>query len=658
MSTGFLITEALSEALRKPYHKGDVDVTVLYLVERKPIGEYRVVLKRNFDTACWVPPAGRRGSHTIYYGDRMVARVVDFFLKKKGIEGLPSTEELKKLAQDRLTKKLSSIATKLGLRAKVTDKVTLTHVLDEKLYWLKANLPKSIWFELMDQVAKAVKSYGRHERQHARETPQDLKVVTKDLKTLVIPFSYFNLFEDARIEHISRQELGDAFEWLDLEDIAPPDNPFNMLLRCIQLEGAPDIEALDNGAPFKADDERTVGVVADSVEGYYRRAVECSQAEQLYPIIAEFLREFKEDLPPPPDESDKGEGKGKKGSGSGEPGEGGDASDGDDGDDDDETNGAEERAGDLSTAAEAAEKGDEFFSEFEADAEVVGGTDAEGKVAESKAKSKVRGENDKAPPKGKGTGHAMGMLESIAPTASGGRAQEDQFLARFAGAIDDKYRARVDNLTQMLMRMFKVSNLPAYNESESRRMSGRHLARGEVKFVHKKTFGGKGKRKYTIVFDCSGSMGINGGKPTREGQVLLLALNNLARRGFLEGSLVLSGYANCQPAWLQYKFPVKDEIILRIHPCHGAEGLQNSLHDNLKHIQGMDDVFVYTDAHITDAPLNREYFASRKVWPVGLYVGSTEAASEMGRHFPQNIIRDTIEEVVETMLTRNRRTVG
>jgi hypothetical protein len=39
-------------------------------------------------------------------------------------------------------------------------------------------------------------------------------------------------------------------------------------------------------------------------------------------------------------------------------------------------------------------------------------------------------------------------------------------------------------------------------------------------------------------------------------------------------------------------------------------------------------------------------------------VGSEAAASEMERHFPQNIIRNTIEQVVESMLTRNRRTVG
>lgn len=662
MSSGFLLSEALSTALRKPYHRGDTDVTVQYLVENLPIGQYRVMLKRNFDTACWVPPAGKRDSHTIYYGDRMVSRVVDFFLKKEKIEGVPDEATLVDAAKAKLEAKAKTKGkgrTAAGA-ATAPVRVTRSHVLDERLDWMMANLPKATWTALVDQLVKAVKSYGRHERQHARETPQDLKVVNKDLKALGIPFMYFNLFEDARIEHISRQELGDPFEWLDLEDIAPMDNPFNMFLRCIQLEGVSDEEALLIEDPFKGDPKRTVGIVADSVEDYYRRAIACPQAEQLYPVIAEFLREFKEDLPPPPDEkSGKEKGKGKSGTGEGEPGEGegsGSPSGGADEDEDDDYNGAEERAGDLSTAAEAAEEGDKFFDEFEADAEVVGGTDAKGKEAEAKAKAELKGAGDKPPPKGKG-GAAQGIPESIAPQASGGRATEAQFLASRAGVVDDAYRKRIDHLTEMLMRMFKTFNLPMYSESESRRLSGRHLARGEVKYVHKKTFGGKGKRKYSIVFDCSGSMGMFGGRPQREGKILLLALNNLARRGFLEGHLILSGYPS-GPGWLQYKFPVSDDVILRIHTGHGAEGLQNSLQDNLAHLKGMDDVFVYTDACITDSPLNRDMFARHGIYPVGLYVGSKDMATEMDRHFPQNIIRDTIEAVVETMLTRNRRTVG
>jgi hypothetical protein len=94
--------------------------------------------------------------------------------------------------------------------------------------------------------------------------------------------------------------------------------------------------------------------------------------------------------------------------------------------------------------------------------------------------------------------------------------------------------------------------------------------------------------------------------------------------------------------------------------CLSVEGATKALEHKeiFKRCREVYEGFVYTDACICDSPLDRGFFASKRCWPVGLYVGSSEAASEMERHFPQNIIRDTIEDVVEAMLTRNRRTVG
>lgn len=677
MSSGFLLSEALSEALRKPYHRGDMSITVKYLVEGLKLGgEYRVMLKKNFDTACWVPPVGKRASHSIYYGDRMVARVMERFAKTQAIE-MPAksvfVEEVKAaiaLEQDAYKKAVAAQAAARTAKAKslplpkVNPMPAKTRVLDHQLRWLRDNTDSTQWALFMEWLATAVASYGRHERQHARHTPQDLKQVNRDLRVLGIPFQMFNLFEDARIEHLSRLELEEPFDWMMFEDLAPTDHPANIFLRCIQLEGAPDQEALDSEEPFKADDERTVGHVADSVKSYYERACGCTTAEQLYPVITEFLEEFKEDLKPPaPEEGEDGE-DGEDGDGSGgssgakgkkKKGKKGEDDDsGESGEGEDDGSEADDRAGDLSTAAEAAEEGDSFFETFEADAEVVGGTDAEGKAAEEGAKAKLKGE-DKSKPKGKGIPGGQGIPGSVEPEESGGAAQESDFLAKRAGAIDEAYQKRVDGLTAMLMRMFKTHSLPAATEAPGQRMSSRHLAHGELRWLHRKVFGGKGKRKYSIVYDCSGSMA---GKPDREGKLFLLALNNLAKRGFLEGSLILSGWVDGRPGWLSYALPVKDEIILRIQTSHGSEGIQAALKDNLKKIKGNDEVWVYTDACICDAPLNREFFARQKVWPVGLYVGDERAASEMEKHFPQNIIRDRIEQIAEAMLIRNRRTVG
>jgi uncharacterized membrane protein YgcG len=670
MSSGFLLADALSEVLRKPYHKGDVAITVNYLVGGFKIGDYRVMLKRNFDTACWIPPVGKRTSHSIYYGDRMVLRVMERFVKLHEIE-MPDSKQFEaevktQIAEEKTALKLAKEERALAVAAKgksiplpkVNPMSAQTRVLDAKLKWLRDNADQDQWELFGEWLHKAVMSYGRHERSHARHTPQDLKQVNRDLRTLGISFQYFNLFEDARIEHIDRADQDEPFNWMMFEELASADNPFSMFLRCIQLEGEPDVGSLENEDPFKGDAERTVGSVADSVQVYYRRACECSTAEQLYPIITEFLEEFKEDLTPPEEGEGEGEGSGGGGSSSGsgkgkKGGSKGSSGEGEDEDEDEDESGAGERAGDLSTAAEAADKGDDFFADFDKDAEIVGGTDAEGKAAEAAAKDELKPK--KPASKGNGTSGAQGIPDSIEPLGKGGKGSEGNFLARTAGEMDDAYRKRVDNLTGMLMRMFKTHSLPAAQETPAARMSGRHLAHGELRWLHKRVFGGKGKRKYSIIYDCSGSMG---GRPDREGKLLVLALNNLAKRGFLEGSLILSGFVEGKAAWLHYPFPVKEEIILRIQTCHGAEGLQTALADNLKHIKGMDDVFVVTDANICDDPIDRGQFAKQRIWPVGLYVGSKDVAGEMDRHFPQNIIRDTIEQVVEAMLTRNRRTVG
>ncbi|MEX3984175.1 hypothetical protein AB4Y45_35050 [Paraburkholderia sp. EG287A] len=668
MSSGFLLADALAEALRRPYHQGDLNVTIRYLVGRLALGQYRVMLKRNFDTACWVPPVGKRSSHSIYYGDRMVQRVVERFCRIEELPVPPKAVFILEILAER-KREYDVRLVKAAKEGKTLPPMPLdvgrSRVFDATIGWLKGNLPADKWDELLELIVQAVFAYGRHERQHARETPQDLQRVQKDLKLLAIPFSYFNLFEDARIEHISRDETGEEFGWNLFEDMAPADCAFNMLLRCIQLEEAEDREALDSVEPYR-DGTRTLGQVAESVQGYYRRTIACTSAEHLYPIIQEFMEEFKAEIPPPKS-PEGGEGGGEEGGGSGSgsatgsgkgKGEEDDGSGGGGGgDDDDESGDAEERAGDLTTAAEAASKGDSFFDEFEGDTEVVGGTDAEGKAADEQAKGKLKGSAPKGAPKSKG-GASQGIPESITPTASGGRGQEQNFLARVPARMDEAYARRVENLTTTLMRMFKTKTLTTTTEDEGQRMSGRHLARGEIRFIKRQVFGGKGKRKFSIVYDCSSSMTMFGGKPDREGKLLLLALNNLARRGYLEGSLILSGFVAGKPSWLQYKFPVAESVILRIAPSHGSEGLQDSLKDNLQHIKGMDDVFVYTDANICDAPINKGFFAKQRIFPVGLYVGTEEAASKMEKHFPQNIIRDSIEDVVEAMLIRNRRTVG
>ena len=323
----------------------------------------------------------------------MVARVFEFFVKKNGIK-MPSKEEFVEITKKAREAEKAAYQAAVDARALNPKKARLiplpevssiapqSQIFDAKVQWLSDNLPPAQWDELIELLVQAIAAYGRHERGHARQTPQDLKVVNQDLKTLGIPFTFFNLFEDARMEAIERDALGAPFGWTEFEDLAPVKNAFSMFLRRIQLENAPDPEAIDSEELYEHDTSRTLGNVAESVEAYYRRAILCSTAEKLYPVIIDFLKEFHEEVKPPPkdDEGEEGgEGGGGGGGGSessGSPSSGApDSSASGGGKKDEEDDGPSERAGDLSTAAEAAEKGDDFFDSFESDTEVVGGTD-------------------------------------------------------------------------------------------------------------------------------------------------------------------------------------------------------------------------------------------------------------------------------------------
>ena len=614
MPIGLRFAAGLAPALRPSYAQGDLNVRTLYLVEGLRLGQHRILVKPEFETACWVPPVGKQWAHSIYYGDRMLVRVLDWFVKTNHIQ-IPTT-----LTGSGLEPKPAVSPRRAAFEAQVD--------------WLSTHLTSEQNEKLRGMCTSAVAAYGRHERCHAQHTSPGLKEVEAELKSLKIPFQYFNLFEDARIESLSRRELGTNFGWVHIEELAETKTPVELFLRCIQLEGEPDV-ALGSTEPVGTDSPRTLGEVAGAVREYYKRACACTQDRHLFPIIQEFLDEFK----PEQSDPDKEPGEGGE-SGAGEPGTGtGTGTSSKSGE-----SGAGERAGDLSFAAEAAEKGGAFFSEFDEEAELVRGTDVESAAAEAKAKASAG--SDKGRP-------SKGIPNSIAPQASGGRATPCDFLANQPGVLDDLYQKRVESLVARVLRMCVAHTFPAATEAPGQRMSGRHLARGEIRYLHKKVYG-KAKRRYSIVYDCSGSMT---GYPDREGKLLLLALNEVARRGYLAGSLVLSGWVGGRPGWLSYAFPVADEVILSIVPNHQSEGLQAAITDNLRVLRDVDDLFVYTDARICDAPIDRVFLAGKRVWPVGLYAGNNSAsAAEMERHFPQNIVKPTIEEIVETMLTRNRRT--
>lgn len=80
-----------------------------------------------------------------------------------------------------------------------------------------------------DDLRNYLESFIRHELGHLRWTYRDLPHINERLKQVGIPFKLWNLFEDARIEHIERQRTGKKFNWALFEEIPaqPEDAPPN-----------------------------------------------------------------------------------------------------------------------------------------------------------------------------------------------------------------------------------------------------------------------------------------------------------------------------------------------------------------------------------------------------------------------------------------------
>lgn len=574
MSASFLLSEALASSFKRPYQDGDSDATVRALRCKQDIGPVRVMLKQNFDTACWIPPAGTMKVHSIYYGTLLMERGLEKFLAEKG---LSSRRE---------------VQTWLSSRKAHNRQVQL----DVLATWLNSILAAESREELYQLVRLSIAKYGRHERCHALRTPRDLQAINKLCAKNGVSFRGYNLFEDARIEHFDRLETKENFDWLAIEEIAGMESPLSLFFRRVQLDGAEDVEALAN-VSLMADStgvpsEYTVQAIAQRVSTYYNRVCACEYSTDLIAILREFMEEFAVYIRTVPYEPD------------------------------------------LQYAASAIENGDKFFESFDKDADEVSKSPQPSNTFGSEGKTAVFGSEGKT------------AVES-------GHIDEASLLGEQV-VLSPTDAARIAEMEAKLVKLFEGRQTKVVSESPSRRISTRHLVRGELKYVHNARVGGKKPRKWGFVLDLSGSMSVqvNGEQPLHQFRLLLIVLNRLANRGFLHGYVLLSQVQGYKAGWVRYAFPMSENTLLRIEATGMGEGLQTTLAENSSLLAKMDDVFVGTDARITDDPINHRRMRMYGITPVGLYAGDSDSAKSMSIHFPQNIVKDTIEEIVDVMLDR------
>lgn len=185
----------------------------LLLSEDNPDEPFLVMMKPDFDTACWsfLPP------HRIYIGDKCLGRA---------------------------KQKLSEA-----------------------------------------ELVAYLKAFFKHEVSHLRWSERNLDVVNTALQARGIPFALWNLFEDARIEHLERGRSGDLFGWAWYEEVVRPRagapiKPLSDFFRLIQLEN----EEREARAPV--------------VVEFYDRAIAARTSLELIPVLVDWMRRFPGEVPP------------------------------------------------------------------------------------------------------------------------------------------------------------------------------------------------------------------------------------------------------------------------------------------------------------------------------------------------------------------------
>lgn len=244
-----------------------------------------------------------------------------------------------------------------------------------------------------------------------------------------------------------------------------------------------------------------------------------------------------------------------------------------------------------------------------------------------------------------------------------GEPNEDASIASSSGNLLTKDcqtldNARIANLVAKFVKPFRPKVERKATSNPTKKFSMKNVMKGLPPFIAQ-TVKGRGPRKICYMVDCSGSMGGAIDTPfgpsthINEGVQILAALASLARKGFVQGYVILSKVMAGKAVWQILDIKMSDSQIIKINADGGGEGLDFALRSNIKHLLEVDDVLVYTDGNITDVSIDKEYFLQRGIRTWGLYVGREDfAADKLNKYFERMCIRDTAEELIDAIITQ------
>lgn len=437
---------------------------------------------------------------------------------------------------------------------------------------------------LPDAAASERKSYAclqalvLHECWHGRATERNVANLAASARKYGIPFALVNLFEDARIEHKARNDAsfvdsfsGGRFGWVHYyQQPTESKNPAQLFwalvngesssfgsltVRCPSWTGG-DVLAADDGRRIRAD------LVASLIRKFFGRAINAPTTAALGPILKEWLAIFGGAVPPLP----RGSGKiGSESDGSGpEPA----------------TSGPSGPSGGTQTQTLGGESGHGG-----------GGTTEEAPTSCRLPKELAASVSGPASTVG-----TIGQFQCAYI--------RDEPEATLNDDLSQQIRQQVTRLAEVVRR---ATDAPTSRGCDGARLHVGNAASGQANaFIRRAPEAGK--RKLTVIFDCSGSMG---GRHVEHGRAFLLALVALHRRGVIDCDIWLTGGGSrCR---LNLKSIGTKELVA-IAPAHANESFKATLAAiPLADLRAASAVVCYSDGQLSDGAVDAGAYRSRGV---------------------------------------------
>ena len=200
---------------------------------------------------------------------------------------------------------------------------------------------------------------------------------------------------------------------------------------------------------------------------------------------------------------------------------------------------------------------------------------------------------------------------------------------------------RLNKLTQLFKGIIKRGMVKYNSIIPSKKLNIRNYTLGSDKIFKKSQYDNGKSEKLSVILDCSGSMS---GSHLYAGKEFLIIINRLAKQGLIRGNIILTESLK----QVLLPMPVDEKVISTIR-TGGGEGLKKTIEKYGKILQESEKVFIFTDGEIGDEP-DSDYNRKLGIRTYGLYVGNSDQTEQLRKYFNEAISKTSLEDVINELL--------